>query len=504
MKWKLLKIGFVVVAVIAAFFAGRHYLKVLKVASAFHAKTLCSGIFVSGRPGEMVVGEDVLADMPFGLRRLGFAIDRNQGLVTSSLFGLAERRALYRPGLGCTLVNGTTLPGLRRQAEGFAPIRPAIVPAAPWPEGDAVDTASRPGGIDHERLTAALDAEFDEPHPRALRRTRAVVVVHKGRIIAERYAAGINPDTPLIGWSMGKSIASALVAILVRDGKIDMAKGALLPEWRQAGDPRAKITVDHLLRMTSGLDFDDPRERMLSDVRRMLFLTGDSFAYARSKEAAGAPGTLWRYGSGSTSLLAGLLRQAAGGNQLAYFNFPRRALLAPLGMASAVLEPDAAGTFLMPAFVYASPRDWARFGLFILNDGVWQERRILPEGWVEYAKSPTGRSGGLYGAHFWLKVPRFLRPDFAEALALPDDRFYMLGNDGQMVAIIPSLDLVVVRMGLSRRRNSWDPDAFLFNLVQAFAKAQSHRPSAMGRPNPPAAAQRGPGFNWGRADRPER
>ncbi|MGI9387794.1 MAG: serine hydrolase domain-containing protein, partial [Methyloligellaceae bacterium] len=317
MKWKLLKIGFAVVAVIAAFFAGRHYLKVLNVASAFHAKTLCSGIFVSGRPVEMVVGEDVLADMPFGLRRLGFVVDRDQGLVTSSLFGLAERRALYRPGLGCTLVNDTTLPELRRQAEGFAPIRPAIVPAAPWPEGDAVDTTDRPGGIDHEKLKAALDVEFDEPHPRALRRTRAVVVVHKGRIIAERYAAGINPDTPMIGWSMGKSIASALVAILVREGKIDMATGALLPEWRHAGDPRAKITVDHLLRMTSGLDFDDPRERMLSDVRRMPFLTRDSFAYARSKEGAGAPGTLWRYGSGSTSLLSGLLRQAAGGNQLA-------------------------------------------------------------------------------------------------------------------------------------------------------------------------------------------
>lgn len=504
MKWKLLKIVFAAVAVVAAFFAAHHYLKVLNVASAFHAKTLCSGLFVSGRPADAVVGEDVLADMPLGLRRLGFVIDRDQGLVTSSLLGLGERSALFRPGLGCTLVNDTTASDLLRQAEGFTPIRPASAPAALWPEGDAVDTTDHSGGVDHGRLKAALDAEFDEPQPRALRRTRAVVVVHKGRIIAERYAAGINPDMPLIGWSMGKSITSALVAILVGEGKIDITKGGLFPEWRQASDPRAKIAVGHLLRMTSGLDFDDPRERMLSDVRKMLFLEGDSFAYARSKEAASAPGTIWRYGSGSTSLLSALLRHAVGGNQQAYFNFPRRTLFAPLGMASVVLEPDASGTFLAPAFIYASPRDWARFGLFILNDGVWQGTRILPEGWVKYSKSPTGPSGGIYGAHFWLKVPRFLRPDFADALPLPEDRFYMLGHDGQMVAMIPSLDLVVVRMGLSRRRNAWDPDAFLFHLLRAFSKSQSHTPSGTSIPHPATASQRRPGFSWGRADQPER
>ncbi len=504
MKWKLLKLAFAMIAVVVAIFGGRHYLQVLNVAAAFHAKTLCSGIFVSGLATDIAVAEDVLADMPLGLRKFGYAIDSDRGVVTSSLLGLARRSALYRPGLGCTLVNGTTIAELLKQVENFTPVKPALEPAAPWPEGEAVETADPSPGIDYGKLNAALDDAFAEPRPRTPRRTRAVVIVHRGRIIAERYAPGIGADTPLIGWSMGKSIASALTAILVGEGKIDIKKGNLFPEWRGIGDPRAGITVDHLLRMTSGLDFDDPHARMLSDVRKMLFLEGDSAAYARAREAVDKAGTSWRYGSGSTSLLSALLRQATEHGRAAYFNFPRRTLFAPLGMSSAVLEPDAAGTLLLPAFAYASPRDWARFGLFMLNDGVWQGKRILPEGWVKYSKMPTKPSDGKFGAHFWLRVPGFLRPDFANDLPLPEDRFYMLGHDGQMVAMIPSYDLVVVRLGLSRRRNSWDPDALLYRLLQAFPKPLSQMPSGAGVPPPAVAAKRGPGFSWGRADQPER
>jgi hypothetical protein len=250
--------------------------------------------------------------------------------------------------------------------------------------------------------------------------------------------------------------------------KLDLNR--LLPQWQGAGDPRSAITVDNLLRMVSGLDFDEPHKRMLSDTRKMLFLKGDSAAYAASEELTSPVGTNWFYSSGSSTLLAGAMRPAIGGSQLQYFSYPRKALFGPLGMNSAVMEPDAAGTFLAPAFVYASARDWGRLGLLYLNDGVWEGKRILPEGWVKTSLTPTPHSGGQYGAHLWLKIPGFLRPDYPSAHPAPEDAFFMLGHDGQMVAIIPSRELVVVRLGLSRRRNSWDHEEFLHNLLKAFSE----------------------------------
>ena len=467
MKLRLLTYASVVMVIVVALFGARHLLAIANVASAFYAKTLCSGIFVSGRDAEVVIAEDVLADMTGSMRRFRADIERKQGLVISSVFGLAHRSALYRPGLGCTLVNATTPEALRRQAEGFVPLIPALDSGAPWPKGRRVDTGVLPEGVDAQRLSAALDAGFAEPYEDLLRRTRAVVVVFRGRIIAERYSAGITPDMPLAGWSMGKSVANALAGVLTREGVLDVEKSALFPEWLGPGDPRGGITVNHLLRMTSGLDFDHPHARMLSDVRKMLFVDGDAAAYAKSKPASVAPGLSWTYGSGDSVILSHVMRRALGGKDTDYFNFPRRALFAKLGMSSAVAEPDASGSFLFPAFVHASPRDWARFGLFILNDGIWEGERILPEGWVEYSLMPTPQSGGDYAAHFWRRVPDFLRPVYASPRQLPDDRFYMLGHDGQMIAVVPSRQLAVLRLGLSRRRDAWDPDELLADMLEA-------------------------------------
>lgn len=467
MKWKLLKIAFLVAALIGAVFAGRHLYRISEIASAFVAKRVCSGVFVSGRDLDAVTEQDVLADMTRGMRRFHAKVDREAGLVTASLFGLVQRQALYRPGLGCTLVNGTSVEALRAQTRGFAPVYPTANTAALWPDGERVDPEALPFEFDRSRLRTALDIAFAEPFENALRRTRAVVVVWRGRIIAERYASGIEPSTPLAGWSLGKTVAGALTGILVREGKLAVDTPVGIDGWEQAGDPRAAITLDQLLRMTSGLDFDAPHARMLSDVRKMLFREGDAAAYAMAKQTVAPPGASWIYGSGSSILVASLMRRAAGEGLAASFNFPYRALFAPLGMSSAVLEPDASGTFLAAAFAYASARDWARFGLFLLQDGVWQGRRILPEGWVDYSVRPTPASNGLYGAHLWRRVPGFLRPYYAPERALPDDRFYMLGHDGQMVAVIPSRELVVVRLGLSRRRNAWDPDQLVAGVLEA-------------------------------------
>ncbi len=459
-----------ILGVVAAVYAVRHTGQVMSVASAYYAKTLCSGIYLAKRDENQVVMEDVLADMSFFLRHWHREIYRDRRLVTITAATMAERHALYRPGLGCTLVTDTSVEALREQVKDYAPLPPAGRSTALWPEGNRVELSGSPVGVDAQKLKNAMDAAFAEPDERTKRRTRSVVVVHKGRIVAERHATGFGPHTPQLGWSMGKSVLNALIGTLVADGRMRLDLNRLLPQWQGADDPRGAITIDNLLRMVSGLDFDEPHARMMSDTRKMLFLKGDSAAYAAAEKLSSPVGSVWFYASGSTTLLASAMRAAVGGSQARYFSYPRKALFGPLGMSSAVMEPDAAGTFLAPAFVYASARDWARLGLLYLNDGVWGGKRILPDGWVKTSLKPTPQSGGQYGAHLWLKIPDFLRPAYRSAHPPPEDAFFMLGHDGQMVAVIPSRELVVVRLGLSRRRNSWDHEAFLHQLLQAFVK----------------------------------
>ncbi|MCK5496658.1 MAG: serine hydrolase, partial [Hyphomicrobiaceae bacterium] len=448
---KLAKLVFALALVIGVAALGYSLLnagQVLSFASAYYAKTLCSGVYLAKRNEHQVILEDVLAERPFVLRHWQREVYRDRKLVNVALSGFAGRNALYRPGLGCTLVTGTSIRALREQVKGYSPPPPAERSTALWPQGDSVELSGSREGVDTQKLETAIDAAFTEPKQGARRRTRSVVVVHKGRIIAERYAEGFGPDTPQAGWSMGKSVLNALIGTLVADGRLRLDLNRLLPQWQGAGDPRSAITVDNLLRMESGLDFDDPHGRMLSDVRKMLFLRGDAASYAASEKLRNPVGSSWFYSSGSSALLASAMRTALGGSQAQYFSYPRKALFGPLGMHSAVMEPDAAGTFLAPAFVYASARDWARLGLLYLNDGVWEGERILPEGWVKTSLKPTSQSGGQYGAHLWLEIPGFLRPETPSVHPPPEDAFFMLGIDGQMVAVIPSLQLVVVRLGL--------------------------------------------------------
>ncbi len=469
---KVTIIGTLIIGLLWLGYAWRNIGSIMSVASAFYAKTLCSGVYLAKRDEQQVVFEDVLADMSFGLRHWHREIypERNLVNITLTGFPFAERDALYRPGLGCTLVTDTSIEALQRQAKDFTPPPPAGRSTALWPEGNMVELSGTVEGVDGQKLKKAMDAAFSEPNERFKRRTRSVVVVHKGRIIAERYAKGFGPDTPQIGWSMGKTVLNALIGTLVADGHMRLDLNRLIPEWQGAGDPRSSITVEHLLRMVSGLDFDEPHKRMLSDTRKMLFLTGDSAASAASEKLSSPAGSKWFYASGSSAILSSAMRPAVGGSQAQYFSYPRKALFDPIGMSSAVMEPDAAGTFLAPAFVYASARDWARLGLLYLNDGVWGKKRILPEGWVKTSLTPTPQSGGQYGAHLWLEIPGFLRPDYPSAHKPPEDAFFMLGHDGQMVAVIPSRELVVVRLGLSRKRNTWDHEEFLHNLLQAVSK----------------------------------
>ena len=273
------------------------------------------------------------------------------------------------------------------------------------PEQAPLPISAQAAATDATALEAALAWAFDEPDPQRLRRTRAVVVVHRGEIVAERYAPGFTANTPLPGWSMTKTAAAALTGILVADKRLALDSRALLNEWRGPGDRRAQITLAHLLRMTDGLEFNEQYDDPLSDVAVMLLGTGDASGFALRKPLATAPSTSWRYSSGTTNVLAGVLRRTLDGRDLS--DLVRRRLFDRLGMRHAVLEPDAAGTPVLSSFMHATAREWAAFGQFLLQDGVWHGERLLPSGWVDYMRTPTPQCArGDFGAHLWLKVPQ--------------------------------------------------------------------------------------------------
>lgn len=428
------------------------------IGTAYAAKTLCSGVFISHRSVDDIVREDIRADNHPLLRVIHASVDRSRQSASATLLGMARRDAIFRRGEGCALTFGSEPSS--RVAE--------VPPAADRPVSADTLTADRDATVDRARLQQAIDSAFSEPNPEKLQRTRAVVVLHRGNLLSERYGAGFSAQTPMLGWSMTKSVAAALIGTLVRDGKLAPERNALLPQWRGAGDPRSVITLDQLLRMVSGLRFRESHSDPLEDAALMLFASNDMSGYAIDKPLEVLPGTRWRYSSGTSNILAAIMRQAIGGSEADYHAFPRRALFEPIGMHSAVLESDAAGTFVTSSYMYASPHDWARFGQLLLQDGMWNGRRILPEGWVKYMSTLTPQSTRRdFGAHLWVKVPPPFDSVARRPPEVPADAFHVVGHEGQFVTVIPSRQLVVVRLGLSRGQHVWDHGAFLAKVLTA-------------------------------------
>ena len=435
-------------AAVAAAWAARWLLRVAAAGSGYKAKIACSARFVSGLELDENRAPEVSADAYGALRFFRARADLERKTVTASLLGLGRRTASWRPGAGVAL-SGAAGPS--------AVVTPAPAAAAPLPTGGPAPAAL-------ERL---LDDAFTEPDPRRLRRTRAVLVLQGGRVLAERYAPGFGPSTPLPGWSMSKSALAALVGAAVQRGALRLDQKALLPQW--SGDARADIALEDLLRMRSGLRFAEKYANPASDVVQMLFALDDTAGYAASRPLAHPPGSHWQYSSGTTNLLSLILRRALGDAE--YHAFPRRALFDPLGMESAVFETDAAGTFVGSSFLFATARDWARFGLLFLNGGLAPDgRRILPEDWVRFSTTPTPQApDGRYGAHWWLSLQKELGGGTPEAARVPADAFHALGHEGQCLTVIPSRGLVVVRLGLSIYIDAWNHAAFLARLLDATA-----------------------------------
>jgi CubicO group peptidase (beta-lactamase class C family) len=317
-----------------------------------------------------------------------------------------------------------------------------------WPLGTATPAKT-------DRFDALIEEAFAEGQPEGPRNTKAIVVIHKGELVAEKYAEGVATDTPLLSWSMAKSVTALHTGLLVKDGLLDPAAPAPIAQWQEeADDPRAAITLDQLLRMSSGLKFNETYSAN-TDVTQMLSNESSAGDFAASMPLAYEPDTHWAYSSGTTNIIAGINRRALGDTLQAAYTHSQTRLFRPLSIRTAFFETDASGTFIGSSYMYASARDWARLGQFCLQDGAWEGERILPEGWMDYALTPNKASDlNNYGAQFWLNRDPADPERKRTYPLLPEDAYYMGGFQGQIVLVIPSHELVITRFGFTPAENT--------------------------------------------------
>jgi CubicO group peptidase (beta-lactamase class C family) len=405
------------------------------VASGIGAKLLCSSRFVSGYSREQ--SESDLVQYSPILQYLSIDYDEVQRKVSTSLFGLAKTTASYQEGIGCY----TEYPGFsqRQQFESF----PMPVFSSHWPHGSRVETIRADAQSWLDAMVAADNADGLN--------TRALLVVHRGEIIAESYAQGTDAFTPVLGWSMAKSLSAIMLGNLELRGLLDAAKQPVFAQW--ASDNRREIALEHLLTMTDGLDFSEEYNPG-HDATTMLFTTPSASGYALGRPLSATPGTFFNYSSGTANLLSRLYFEHTGSeSESASLNTAmadfRRHIAGPLSFQNTIFEPDAAGVFVGSSYLYASARDWARMGQLMLNKGVLNGERVVSEDWVQRATSVnSSENGRAYGYQWWLNSgnARLRWPD------LPADAYAAQGNRQQSVTVIPAMDMVVVRLGWTSGR----------------------------------------------------
>ena len=411
----------------------------IRVGTAVVSHTLCSGVFVSGLDPDSLYAEAIKPIPGQGAlsHRLGYSVDRKGQQVTVTWAGIFQSRSVYRGEYGCMLLHGNESPDA---GIGKLPVGEGRIPSAPRP-ADPFEVLPRA-----PKIEAALDHAFAEPSQPPYRLVKAIVILHNRKLAGERYAAGYGSETPIPGYSLAKSVTNALIGILVRQKKLSVDARAPVADWSNPSNPRRAITIDNLMRMTSGLALDESYTGF-DPVSRMLFLESDMAGYAERARLKAAPGSKWDYTSGNTLVLSRVIRDAVGGNAQDVLEFARREFFEPLGITTVTIEFDATGTPVGSIYVYMSARDWARLGELYLNDGVVNGKRILPEGWVNYSATPTLDTD--YGAGFWTN--RGFHGDAEDRIhaGMPADAFYGSGNFGQRIVIVPSANLIIVRLGLT-------------------------------------------------------
>ncbi|SHH07002.1 CubicO group peptidase, beta-lactamase class C family [Flavobacterium micromati] len=427
MKKFLKVVGFAVIVALV-YLSFTNYPK-LDLISGFSAKSIASGHFIDNRSQEMIEKGDNDIDL---IDLAKNTINESTHFATASVYGLKERKAIYRKGLGATLIN-----------DEFDEAKPYLVPKRtllnnnlPFPYGNLESKDTVFSTIDYVKLNVAIANAFDKKG-KIDKRTRSLLVIYKDKIIAEKYDVGFNKESKILGWSMTKSITSAMFGILEKQGKINIYAPAPIPEW--ANDKRKSITTNDLLHMNSGLEWEEKYDK-ICDATEMLFQAEDMTRSQLVKQAVYKPNTHWNYSSGTTNLLSGILRKQFKTHQ-EYLDFWYASLIDKIGMNSMILETDMTGNYVGSSYGWATTRDWSKFGLLYLHKGNWNGEQIFNESWAKYTATPTNTSNGDYGGHFWLNSGGKF-PD------VPRDMYYCGGFQGQMVVIIPSLDLVIVRMGL--------------------------------------------------------
>ena len=417
----------------------------LNIISGYASKYMASSVLIANhQPAEINK-----ADLAVPLVELATTeFDKQTKTATSNVYGLMGRKAIDRQGLGAVLVNEDYTEG----SPYLQPKRTKRFDSIPYPFGHLPPKDTIFPEIDYDGLKRAIALPFGNPE---VQKTRTLLVLYKGHLLHENYADGFNQDTPVLGWSMTKSVLATLYGVLEHQGKLEMEWPAPIAEWEK--DERKAITLNHLMRMQSGLAWDEDYSG-ISDVTKMLFLESDMTKAQRIKMPEGRPTEIWNYSSGTTNLLSGILRQQFRTHQ-EYLDFPYSSLLDKIGAHSMLIEADLNGNFVGSSYGWASTRDWGRLGQLYLNRGKWNGEEIFSEDWVDYVSKPTELSDGTYGAHFWLNSSG-IYPD------VPKDLYSMNGYQGQYVFIIPSKDLVVVRTGLAEFPE-FDINGFLSNLAKA-------------------------------------
>ena len=410
------------------------------------AKILCSAVFLTGLdPADAAENVGYFTSAyEDRVHVTDTVVDYQRGEVRLTLPNGVTRVARRYGSQGCV-----TLP-LGEDSVFFVPslVRPNLPDAAttPWPMGDVVPQEPWPAHVDSALFIQAMEEGFGSPEAMTL----ALVVTYNGRILGERYAEGIGPHTPLESWSMGKSLIGTLMGILIRQGAYDLWQSAPIPEWQGEGDPRQEIRIGDIMRMSSGIRIKAPQdpdyESSMGYPDHLYLYTGgmDSFEWAATRSQQWPPNTVGRYRNSDPALTSYLIRLAVEARGEDYHSFPQRALFDKIGIRDAVLETDPYGNFLSQGYEYLPARDWARLANLYLQDGVWNGERILPEGYVEYAKTlaPAWVADGrprYGGAFFWVNGD--------ESRPIPTDAFAMRGAGGQSTTIIPSHGLVIVRQG---------------------------------------------------------
>lgn len=399
----------------------------LNIITGYSAKMMNSSVFVAHRDADFTDSTDVNMNL---IRLANDEVDFKTKSTEATVYGLKNRKAVYREGLGSVLINE------KYDADKVfpKPKRSRITDTIPFPYGNGEPKDSIFENIDYQSLNRAIEKTFD-----SVSKTRSVLVAYNDHIVAEKNAAGFNEKSLHLGWSMTKSLLGAFYGVLSYQGKIDIHNKIPVKEWKN--DERAQITLNNLLQMSSGLEWDEDYTK-ISDATKMLFLESDMSRSQLLKPLIHKPDEVFYYSSGTTNLLSGILRKQFSTHK-AYLDFIYTDFIDKIGMNSVLLEADMAGNYVASSYAWATTRDWAKLGLVYLHKGNWNGTQVFAPEWVDYSTTPAKSSNGRYGAHIWLNQNEYY-PD------LPKDIYSANGFQGQRVFVFPSHNLVVVRMGLAK------------------------------------------------------